>query len=273
MDRAEWLRAHPYLAQIADFQAKVEEAAGAGPALIARPEAWSDAHARGAAALKQEPLRTQAIEAGAAILGPLVERLADAALPDALKAGVLEIRERFRTSPDDARHAAEWVVNGGTAEAPLQPGLLRYLAWTALAAALAPAIRAVEAIAPKEEGRRWEHATCPTCGALPVTAALVAQEDGRARRFSCGLCRTRWTWKRIGCPYCQNEDPKRLDLFEIDGEPGLRLDACQGCTGYVKTVTAEGAPDLLVADWSTVHLDALARSKGYRRLGASLYEL
>jgi FdhE protein len=41
----------------------------------------------------------------------------------------------------------------------------------------------------------------------------------------------------------------------------------------VKTVTAEGAPDLLVADWSTVHLDALARSKGYRRLGASLYEL
>jgi FdhE protein len=108
---------------------------------------------------------------------------------------------------------------------------------------------------------------------LPVQAQLVQADAGRERRLACGCCGTRWRFKRIGCPYCGNEAPGRIDVFEIEGEAGLRLDVCQDCKGYVKTVARERPPDLLLADWSTIHLDALAREKGFRRMGTSLYEL
>jgi len=41
----------------------------------------------------------------------------------------------------------------------------------------------------------------------------------------------------------------------------------------VKTYTAEGDEELFLADWPTLHLDLLARGRGLRRLGTSLYEL
>jgi FdhE protein len=271
MDRPDWLILHPYLAQLAEFQAAVEAAASGTPPLAARPEAWRSANARGTAALREEPLRSEAIEAGAAALARLVDRLETDRLPQRLAEGVLGLRETFRSTPADARHIVGWLVGGGAGEDSPQAGLLRFLGWSALAAALAPAIRASEP--PPEDGARWTGPTCPTCGAHPVMAVLVPRGEGRERRLVCGLCRTRWGYRRIGCPYCENDDPARLELFEIASEPGLRLDTCRACMGYVKTVTAEDAPAFLADDWSTVHLDALARDKGYKRLGPSLYDL
>jgi formate dehydrogenase maturation protein FdhE len=55
-------------------------------------------------------------------------------------------------------------------------------------------------------------------------------------------------------------------------EPGLRLEICNACKGYLKTWSgAEDAP--FFSDWATLHLDAMAAERGYLRLGASLYEL
>ena len=65
----------------------------------------------------------------------------------------------------------------------------------------------------------------------------------------------------------------RLGLLQLDQEPALRLDVCEECKGYLKTWTGAGDAELFLSDWSTLHLDVLARDRGFRRLGASLYEL
>jgi FdhE protein len=271
--RQEWLAAHPYLAQIAAFQARVEEAAAsAAAAPVAAPDlgAYAEEYGQGVPLLRSERVRVDAVEPGAAVLERIVERLSEAPLPEALSGACRAIRDRFRGAPVEGARAVQWVLNGGGSEAPVEPGLLRYLGWTALARALAPV---VEAFGRWRDEDRWLRAHCPTCGALPVQAQLVQADAGRERRLACGCCGTRWRFKRIGCPYCGNEAPGRIDVFEIEGEAGLRLDVCQDCKGYVKTVARERPPDLLLADWSTIHLDALAREKGFRRMGTSLYEL
>jgi FdhE protein len=53
----------------------------------------------------------------------------------------------------------------------------------------------------------------------------------------------------------------------------VRLDVCRACDGYLKTYAGEGREELLLADWTTLHLDAAARGRGLSRRGASVYEL
>jgi hypothetical protein len=62
-------------------------------------------------------------------------------------------------------------------------------------------------------------------------------------------------------------------LLSIGGEGGLRLDYCEHCDGYLKTYSGMGNEILLMADWTSLHLDILARDRGLKRLAASLYEL
>jgi FdhE protein len=59
----------------------------------------------------------------------------------------------------------------------------------------------------------------------------------------------------------------------VDGEGGLRIDYCDSCKGYLKTYNAEGNEGVLLADWTSLHLDVIARDRGLKRLAASLYEL
>jgi FdhE protein len=104
-------------------------------------------------------------------------------------------------------------------------------------------------------------------------AQLVTKGDGRGRVLVCGCCPTRWSYPRIGCPYCGNEDPGRLDVLELQGPSGVRLDVCESCRGYTKTYTGAGQEVLLLADWTTLVLDAMAGERGYARRGASLFDL
>jgi FdhE protein len=53
----------------------------------------------------------------------------------------------------------------------------------------------------------------------------------------------------------------------------LRLDVCHACRGYVKTYVGDGGERVLLADWSSLHLDVLARDRGLERRGESLYDL
>jgi len=59
----------------------------------------------------------------------------------------------------------------------------------------------------------------------------------------------------------------------IEGEGGLRIDYCEACLGYLKTYNGQGSEALLLADWTSLHLDILARDRGLKRLAASLYDL
>jgi FdhE protein len=104
-------------------------------------------------------------------------------------------------------------------------------------------------------------------------AQLVAADQGRQRLLSCGCCRTRWRYKRTGCPFCENEDDRSLGVLTIEGERGLRIDYCGSCNSYLKTYGGEGNETVLLADWTSIHLDVIACDRGLKRFAASLYDL
>jgi FdhE protein len=120
---------------------------------------------------------------------------------------------------------------------------------------------------------RWLRNYCPTCGERPAMGQLIGRDPGRLRLLSCGCCRTRWRFRRTGCPFCEAPDDHRLAVIAVEGESGLRIDYCETCRGYLKTYDGQGNEDVLLADWSSLHLDFIARDRRLKRLAGSLYEL
>ena len=271
--RRRWLAAHPFLVPLAHFQELLEGVVAGLPApAIDLPafEAHAPAAAAGVALLSGPTHGPLLRAAGAELLGELLGRAAAAKLPGPIAAGVAELRAALAT-PAARALAVTWLVEGEpAAPPPPQPGLLRYLGWSAFGRALAPA--AAVFAAARDDGA-WRRPTCPTCGALPVMAHLVDHEAGRERQLVCGCCADRWSWRRLGCPYCGNEAADRLGLLELEGPAGLRLDVCESCKGYLKVYTGRGEEPLFLADWPTLVLDAMAAERGYTRRGVSLFEL
>jgi FdhE protein len=68
-------------------------------------------------------------------------------------------------------------------------------------------------------------------------------------------------------------DDHVLSVVAVEGESGLRIDYCDDCRGYLKTYDGEGSEGVLLADWTSLHLDFVARDRGLKRLAASLYEV
>jgi len=167
------------------------------------------------------------------------------------------------------RRAVAWLL-GDEAFRPAHPGLLRYLGWTALARFLYP-LR--DAFGTWRDEEHWLRAYCPTCGTLPAMAELVGSDPGRLRLLSCGCCGTRWRFPRMGCPFCESAGDHRLCALAIEGETSLRIDYCESCRAYLKTYLGGGSEPFFLADWTSLHLDMIARDHGLKRLAASLYEL
>ncbi|MFH0846479.1 MAG: formate dehydrogenase accessory protein FdhE [Chloroflexota bacterium] len=111
--------------------------------------------------------------------------------------------------------------------------------------------------------------SCPVCGGSPLMARL-RPEDGRIL-LECSICATQWTYNRLKCPSCGNEDVATLGCFFTESEPGYRVDKCDKCRRYVKTVDERGKQDeelkaLAVLDVATLYLDMLAEKEGYSSL-------
>ena len=147
-----------------------------------------------------------------------------------------ELRSRSRRS-----RAASWTFCWATTRSrPSSPGLLRYVGWTAMTRFLRPVVNAFDSWRDEE---RWLRRYCPTCGSLPAMAQLAGVDPARRRLLSCGCCATRWQFKRTGCPFCET-DSQRLTSVTIDAEPGLRIDHCESCRGYLKTYVGRRQRDV-----------------------------
>ena len=113
------------------------------------------------------------------------------------------------------------------------------------------------------ETRRKSH--CPVCGSLP-SLSLLKGEEGK-RYLLCSCCGYQWRADRLSCPVCNNTDQGSLHYFCGEGEDACRIDLCDTCHHYIKTIDyrslEESDPSL--EDLATLHLDVLAAQKGYRR--------
>ncbi|HSN91832.1 MAG TPA: formate dehydrogenase accessory protein FdhE [Anaeromyxobacteraceae bacterium] len=269
--RRRWLASHPYLEPIARFQGMVEDAAREPPAPLALPsfESYASDQAAGVPLLQSRSAGLDVSAAAAEALDEMLERLAAASPPGRIGQACRDLRGELGGRGERVR-AIAWVASGAEPPPSAHPGLLRFLGWMALRRVLGPV---VERSAAWHDEARWGRGSCPTCGALPLSAQLVPREEGRLRFLACGCCGTRWRYRRIGCPVCGTEAQGALGILQVEGEEGLRIDVCNECRAYVKTYTGEGEEDLFLADWPTLHLDVLATGRGYERVGASLYEL
>jgi FdhE protein len=113
-----------------------------------------------------------------------------------------------------------------------------------------------------DKEKPWKRGYCPVCGSPPGLSVL---REEAARSLVCGFCSHEWKTSRIYCPFCDNRDHKTLNYFFSEEEKGYRVDVCDQCKKYVKTVDTRevGHPFYpLLEQVSTLHLDFLAQKQG-----------
>jgi len=267
-----WLERHAYLRPVAQLCAQIERAAAGLDAESPRPPDWddyADDFREGVPLLRSLGAAID-LEPAGRMVGALLERVA-ADSPDGggkIASEASALASELRTLPESPSLVAAWLL-GDEAFEPPSPGLLRYVGWTATARYLFPL---VDAFARWRDEEKWHRKYCPTCGSAPAMAQLVGVDPGRQRFLCCGGCGTRWRYRRTQCPFCEN-DSQRLSVVAVEGEGGLRIDFCEACKGYLKTYDGQGNEAVLLADWTSLHLDLLALDRGLKRMAASLYEL
>ncbi len=129
-----------------------------------------------------------------------------------------------------------------------------------------PSIEAgVEQLRGEVESEAWLKGYCPICGSIP-SLSLLKDEVGK-RYLLCSYCGYQWRVDRLFCPFCNNMDQESLHYLFAEGEEAYRIDLCDKCHQYIKTIDyrnlAESDP--VVEDLASLHLDLLANEKGYKR--------
>lgn len=196
--------------------------------------------------------------------GPLADGAAAARA--ALDSGELDPDELFRRfMEDDHDFFAPWAER-----MPGAPKTLSFLAFCALG----PSIEAVaRMLADKLPDMKVpEVGTCPICGSLPLISSL--EEKQGFRHATCSFCRHHYRIKRIACPVCGEEEQKKLTFFTVDEEPGFRVDVCETCKTYIKTIDFRDLDRVAVPildDLDSLALDYVAANQGYKRATLSAW--
>ena len=117
---------------------------------------------------------------------------------------------------------------------------------------------------PRHEGH------CPACGSAPIVSYRreLPESNGSARFLVCGLCGTDWPFNRIRCPSCHEEDPAKLPGFQSDVHKNVRIEACETCRRYVKSLdlTLDARPLPEVDALVSLAMDLWAIEEGWTHL-------
>jgi FdhE protein len=76
----------------------------------------------------------------------------------------------------------------------------------------------------------------------------------------------------VRCPACSETDPERLPSFSSESHAGARVEACESCRRYVKSIDAgiDGSAIPEVDDLLSLSLDLWAQGQGLQRLEPGL---
>jgi len=127
-------------------------------------------------------------------------------------------------------------------------------------------LNAARALSP-EASRTWQRGYCPVCGAWPSMVEMRGIQ--RERRMRCGCCGSDWLLPVLRCAFCDEIDHHKLGSLLSEGdEQDVRVETCNSCRGYLKSITTLGALPftvLAMKDMSTVTFDLAAQDRGYAR--------
>ena len=191
--------------------------------------------------------RLQGLAREANALEPIVLAWFDAAAhPSANGAG-----RREASAPEGSTRSVRDTPSAGAIDQVIAMAMRPFLA------------RSAEVLFPRLDLSHWTSPTCPLCGGEPEFAAITAAGD---RLLVCGRCTGQWPYDPTTCPFCMNDDRRRITSFASrDGQ--YRIYACEACRRYLKAYDGRRVPRqvmLSVDTVATLPLDAAAMQKGYR---------
>jgi formate dehydrogenase maturation protein FdhE len=115
---------------------------------------------------------------------------------------------------------------------------------------------------------------CPFCGGAAWISIRKSSSDAESgfRYLACSLCGLEWNVNRISCPACGEEDPYKLPIFQSDVHKAVRLETCETCRRYVKSIdlTLDARPIPPIDDLVSLSMDLWAADEGYTRIEPGL---
>lgn len=113
---------------------------------------------------------------------------------------------------------------------------------------------------------------CPFCGHRPQAGCLRPMDNASQRFLICSFCHGEWPYQRLSCPNCTESDKTKLSYLVAEGWPAVRLDTCETCRQYIKTIDLGRDPEAVpvVDELATIPLDVWVRERGYEKLELNL---
>lgn len=185
---------------------------------------------------------------------------ATAALSKALEDKSLDLDKAMQAHLDgDEAFFSTWAKT-----TPSAPRALPMLVQAAMTPSLERA--AMELESRTDLSQSWDHGHCPLCGSMPIMSELREKEGFRYN--ICGFCHAEYHVPRLQCPFCLEKSMDKLEYYEAEEEPGVRINACKTCKLYIKTTDFRNLDRRslpLLDDLESLSLDVAAREKKYKR--------
>ena len=116
---------------------------------------------------------------------------------------------------------------------------------------------------------------CPHCGFGILCTVLREEGMGRRRTGSCSLCSSEWGVPRLGCLRCGEQDPEKRSIFTFDDWPNIRVEACDSCGCWLKSLDLAKDAEMLPMpdDVASSAINLWASGRCYESIGNHLFGL
>jgi len=144
-----------------------------------------------------------------------------------------------------------------------------------LAARLVLEVFATELSALPHKGVETTSDRCPHCG-FPILCSLAREEGMGLRRSAvCSICASEWSVPRLGCLRCGEQHASKLPVFHFDAWMHIRVDACDSCRGYLKSIDLTKDVEVLPVpeDIASSAVNIWAFEQGYEPIGRHFFRL
>lgn len=123
-----------------------------------------------------------------------------------------------------------------------------------------------------EKDPHYNRALCPACDGISQMAVLRPEGDGGVRSLICSFCLCEWTFRRVVCPACGEEDKEKLPRYSAEQCTHVHVEACDTCMRYIKSVdmTVNGLAVPIIDEAGSAVLDVWATERGYTKIVANL---
>jgi FdhE protein len=122
----------------------------------------------------------------------------------------------------------------------------------------------IEGIQSLTQNLSWHKGYCPICGSFPELSFIKGDEGQRWLR--CSLCGYEWRFMRTVCPFCENDDYEKMELYFIECRQHERAELCYQCNRYIVNIDLRKCEEEVVKEVAAIgmlYLDVLVQGKGF----------